>query len=72
MFSVREKREIAEKVQAILRATDHPELPATGEITFSLDVIGAESWSWARIKNNGAVTNPAVNPHNERQDPQSR
>jgi hypothetical protein len=67
MFSVRQKREIADKVQAILRETNHPELPA-GEIRFSLHVSGAESWSWADIKNNGAVTEPGINPWNERQD----
>lgn len=39
MFSVRQKREIA------------------------------ETWSWADIRNNGAVTTPSVNPHNEAQDP---
>jgi hypothetical protein len=67
MFSVRQKREIADKVQAILRATSHPELPV-GEIAFHLHVDGAESWSWADIKNNGSVTNPGVNMHNEMQD----
>jgi len=67
MFSVRQKREIAEKVQKILRETNHPELPI-GEISFQLYVTGAESWSWAEIKNNGSVTNPTVNPHNELQD----
>ena len=69
MFSVRQKREIADKVQQILRETNHPELPAD-EIRFSLHVEGAESWSWADIQNNGAVTNPGVNPHNEAQDKQ--
>lgn len=68
MFSVRQKREIADKVQAILRATDHPELP-DGEIQFTLAVRGAEPWSWANIENNGAVSEPSVNPHNEAQDP---
>ena len=68
MFSVRQKREIAEKVQAILRETGHPELP-DGEISFLLHVNGAESWSWADIRNNGAVGAPGINPHNERQDP---
>lgn len=34
MFSVRQKREIAEQVQKILRATGHPELPE-GEISFN-------------------------------------
>ena len=67
MFSVRQKREIAEKVQAILRETGHPELP-DGEISFLLHVNGAESWSWADIRNNGAVLTAEVNPHNERMD----
>jgi hypothetical protein len=64
VFSVRQKREIAEKVQAILRETGHPELP-NGEISFLLHVDGAEHWSWADIRNNGAVENPGVNPWNE-------
>ena len=69
MFSVRQKREIAEKVEAILRETGHPELPPPVEvIKFLLRVEGAESWSWAEIRDNRSVTNPGVNPHNERQD----
>ena len=67
MFSVRQKREIADAVQAVLRATNHPELPK-GEIRFKLRVEGAEEWSWAEIVNNGAVAVPGVNPWNERQD----
>jgi hypothetical protein len=66
MFSVAQKRQIAEDVQKILRATRHPELPP-GEIFFTLHVDGAESWSWADIQNNGAVEHPDVNPWNERQ-----
>lgn len=69
MFSVRQKREIAEKVQQILRDTNHPELPE-GEIRFNLLVSGAQTWSYAEIRNNGAVETPSVNPHNERQDKQ--
>lgn len=53
MFSHRQKREIADAVQKVLRDTNHPELPA-GEIQFSLHVDGAEDWSWADIKNNGS------------------
>ena len=68
MFSVRQKREIADKVQQVLRETNHPELPE-GEITFGLRVLGATPMSWAEIKNNGAVLTPSVNPHNEMQDP---
>lgn len=64
MFSVAQKRAISEAVQRILRETNHPELPA-GEIKFKLHVDGAESWSWADIQNNGAVSNPDVNPWNE-------
>jgi len=67
MFSVRQKREIADKVQKILRDTGHQELPE-GEIQFLLHVDGAESWSWADIRNNGAVARPSVNPWNESQD----
>lgn len=65
MFSVRQKREISNAVQNILRATNHPELPE-GEIQFSLHVDGKFiDWSWADIRNNGAVNNPDVNPHME-------
>ena len=67
MFSVRQKREIADKIQRILRETDHPELPE-GEIQFQIHVDGAQDWFWADIKNNGVVENPSVNPHNEMQD----
>ena len=67
MFSVSQKREISAGVQRLLRQTNHPELPL-GEISFELRVGGAESWSWAHIKNNGAVTEPGINPWNELQD----
>lgn len=70
MFSIRQKRDIATKVQDILQDTKHPELP-DGEISFSLHVDGAESWSWADIQNNGAVENPGINPHNEMMDTRS-
>lgn len=66
MFSVQQKRQIASKLQQILRDTGHPELPE-GEITFALRVEGAEPWSWAEIKNNGAVPSPEINPWNEAQ-----
>lgn len=67
MFSIRQKREISTSIQKILRDTNHPELLLT-EIKFVITVFGAESWSWAIIKNNGDVLNPKVNPHNEKQD----
>ncbi len=69
MFSIQQKRDISDAVQEILRNTRHPELPTTGEITFTLKVVGAEAWSWAEIANNGAVGDPGRNPHNEAMDP---
>jgi len=66
MFSVQQKREISQAVQGILRGTNHPELPI-GEIQFRLHITGADSWSWADIQNNGAVTSPNINPWNEAQ-----
>ena len=68
MFSLAQKRHIADEVQKILRATAHPELPK-GEIQFTLRVDGAEAWSWAYIRNNGAVTDPATTAWNERTEP---
>lgn len=67
MFSARQKREIAERVQEVLRQTNHPELPGT-EIRFLLHVEGAESWSYADICNNGSIPYPSINPWNELQD----
>jgi len=64
MFSVKQKREIADKIQTILRETNHPELPS-GEINFCIHIDGAENWSWSDIKNNGKIINPSINPHNE-------
>jgi hypothetical protein len=68
VFSVRQKREIADAVQKLLRATEHPELPIDREIEFSLHVEGAEAWSYADISNNESVVSPGVNPWNESQD----
>jgi hypothetical protein len=72
MFSVRQKQEIASKVQQILRETNHPELPE-GEIEFRLHVVGTEDWSWAEIRNNGYFVDRSieVNPWNEKQDPRN-
>jgi hypothetical protein len=64
MFSIAQKRDIADKIQSILRETNHPELPE-GEITFRIFIEGNEPWSWANITNNGNCPNPDINPHNE-------
>jgi len=68
MFSIAQKRSISERVQSILQNTNHPELPTEGEIQFTLSVKGAESWSWAEIKNNAAVPSLCVNLWNERNE----
>ena len=60
MFSERQKREISDAVQVALRKTGDPELPDT-EIQFSLKVDGAKYWSFAVIRNNGAVRIPSLN-----------
>ena len=67
MFSIRQKRHIADEVQQLLRATGHPELPK-GEIEFLLHVKGAAPWAWANIQNNGGVIKPEINPWNEAHD----
>jgi hypothetical protein len=71
MFSLNQKRHIADAVQKILRDTGHPELPE-GEIQFDLHVKGAQPWSWADIRNNGSVPNPGINPWNEAQEAKCR
>ena len=53
MFSAKEKRSIARKIQFILQETEHVELPI-GEITFCIHIEGNSPTSWADIKNNGA------------------
>lgn len=70
MFSVRQKREISDKIQKILRETDHPELPED-EISFNIHVNGKQEWSWADIQNNGAVLIPGIRQFNEDQDPET-
>lgn len=67
MFSVNQKRKLADAIQDILRATNHPELPK-GEIKFHLHVDGAEDWSWADIKNNSSIIEPEFNPNNEQME----
>jgi hypothetical protein len=58
MFSPELKKEISEKIQQILRETNHPELPE-GEIPFILHVDGGYGSSWANIRNTGNRHLPA-------------
>ena len=67
MFSVDQKRQIAEAVEKVLLDFHHPEMPIT-KPKFHLHVEGAESWSWAEIEPNWVFDNdhkPGVNLWNE-------
>lgn len=67
MFSVTEKRKIAEEIEKLLLSFDHPEMPKDRP-SFTLHVDGAESWSWANIEPNWKYNenNPQqINPWNE-------
>lgn len=69
MFSLNQKRIIAQKVEEVLLSFNHPEMP-TEKPEFHLHVKGKESWSWADIEPNHHFenTSPATNPWNEMQD----
>jgi len=67
MFSVAQKRQIAEAVEKVLLDFHHPEMPTTKPM-FHLRVEGAESWSWAEIEPNHVFDDahkPGVNLFNE-------
>lgn len=53
MFTIKQKQQIAEKVQKAIQETLNDELPL-GEVSFILHVDGAQDWSWANIRNNSA------------------
>lgn len=48
MFSMKEKRYIAEQLEKILLGLNHPEMPKE-MVNFKLHVDGEEEWSWADI-----------------------
>lgn len=64
MFSVAEKRHIAEVVERTIRELNHPEVD-NDNITFHLHVNGRESWSWADIHQNSLPVESAPNQWNE-------
>jgi len=67
VFSVKEKRKIAEEIEKLLLNLDHPEMPKDKPV-FKLRVDGKESWSWAEIKPNWKyddANSPNTNPWNE-------
>lgn len=64
MFSVEEKRRIAQAVEDVIREINHPEMD-NDHIAFSLHVSGRESWSWADIHENSREVRETPNPWNE-------
>lgn len=66
MFSMSEKRYIAQKIEELLLGLEHPEMP-TERPAFKLHVDGCESWSWADIEPNWTFEDkkPRCNPFNE-------
>ena len=67
MFSMEQKRKIAEELEKLLLSFNHPEMP-TKKPVFLLRVEGKEAFSWADIKPNWTFDDqnkPGVNPHNE-------
>jgi len=51
MFSIAEKKKIAEGVEALLLSFNHSEMP-TEKVRFELHIEGKEAWSWANIRPN--------------------
>ncbi len=67
MFSLKEKQEIAAKIEELLLELNHPEMPKEKPM-FTLHVEGKEGWSWADISPNWTYSKdnpPGVNPWNE-------
>ena len=67
MFSVAEKKKIANEIEKLLLSFDHPEMPKK-EPVFKLFIEGKEDWSWAEIEPNwkyNATNSPSVNLWNE-------
>ena len=67
MFSMKQKQEIAQKIEELLLSYDHPEMPKE-KPEYSLHVDGKESWSWADITPNHHFdenNKPSINPFNE-------
>ena len=56
MFSMAEKRFIAQKIEELLLSLNHPEMPDEKPV-FKLHVDGSESWSWADIEPNWKFEN---------------
>ncbi len=64
MFSIAEKRHLAQIVETAIRELNHPEMD-NDNIRFSLHIDGKESWSWADIHPNSERVKGEPNGWNE-------
>lgn len=67
MFSIEQKKKIAEEVEKLILSFNHPEMPKE-KPKFKLHIEGKESWSWADIEPNWTFTEnnkPNINMFNE-------
>lgn len=64
MFSVSEKRHLAEVIERAIRELNHPEMD-NDNIRFHLHIDGKASWSWADIHENSLPVESTPNPWNE-------
>ncbi len=66
MFSITEKKKIANEIEKLLLSFNHPEMP-TEKPNFKIHIDGKESWSWADIEPNWKYEGKAhkYNPWNE-------
>jgi hypothetical protein len=56
MFSRKDKEWIATKIEEILLALKHPEMPHE-KPKFKIIILGRENWSWAEITDNHTHAN---------------
>jgi|GEM_PF-4270899 len=66
MFSLEEKKKIADAVEKVLIEINHPEMPKDNPM-FTLHVVGKKSWSYADILPNHTYkdTKPTITKWNE-------
>jgi len=67
MFSLEQKKQIADVVEKVILSFNHPEMPKE-KPSFHLHIGGKESWSWADIDPNWTFdesNQPGINPWNE-------
>lgn len=66
MFSMQQKKELAEVIEKKILSFNHPEMPKEKPY-FKIHIDGKEKWSWADIEPNWTFENkePSINLFNE-------